>query len=160
MKTIPTRPGKDYTLRHLDVQNPDGTWGQWVSDPTKSGGKIPTQAFISHVFAAPEGAPADYTWARENSVLFQGGAGLARRLPVGGDVYGTRADIATLAFWMLSHTGNPAEGYGAIAPSGPLPEDVNPLALTPEQSALFAGGIITSVEYDRVLELLDLYAVE
>lgn len=125
--------------------------------------KVPTKVFIETVFApAPDAvdAPADYVWARENSVLFQAGIGLSRRLPINGDVYGSKADIVGLAFWLLTHAGNPATGYTDVAPTAPLPEGVTLPVLTPEQSALFVGGIISSVEYDRVLVLLEAYGVE
>lgn len=118
-----------------------------ASASKQSARRIPTDVFISTVFAAPEGAAPDYTWNRENAIRLLSPA-TSMRMPKGGLLSGTRAEILQMAGWMLTYKVEP-NTYPPVF-----------TALAPNPDGTYTGGIITQDEYSRVLVLLAEYGVE
>lgn len=135
---VPPRPSDDH----------DWIDGAWVDTGAskKALGAIPTDVFLSTVFAAPEGAPTDYTWNRE-SVIRMLSPAVSVRMPKGGMLHGTRAEVLQMAGWMLTYAVEPNTYPPVFTPLSPNPDGT------------FSGGIISQDEYNRVLPLLGEYGV-
>lgn len=124
---VPQRPSQDHYWE-------DGAWALDVARGKQLLGKIPTEVFIDTVFAAPSGASADYSWNRFAMVI-KANPALVHKLPKGGYVAGTAAEVQAMVGWLLTH-------------------DVNWGTATPD-----LDSVITQSEHDAVLAMLVAYGV-
>lgn len=134
---VPRRPSKLHEFVN----------GEWLHEIRH---KVPSDAFISTVFAPPAdmlNPPTDYTWNREN-LIRQVSPATGERLPKGGFLSGTKAEILQIADWMRSHK--------VDAGSSPMTFT----ALTANADGTYTGGIISQEEYNRASALLDQYGVK